>query len=413
MKKILFFMVLLLIPFVKIDAASFNVSASSKSVTVGSNVTIYVNGSDVIGKVNISSSNPSVLSSSSNSLWIEPSGSVTFKANKVGSAVITVTGSSLSDGAGNDVSLGSKTITINVVEKIAPKEVSSNNSLKSLSVDDYELSPAFESGTTEYNVNVKKGTTSVNIVATLEDSNSSVNGTGNIQVSEGLNPVTIVVTAENGYTKEYKLNILVEEEPVMFKIDDQDFNLVKQVEALPQVSSLYTQGTMEYKYKEDGEEKTIELPIYTSEVTGYTLVGAKDAKGNINLYIYDKGEFTLYQELSFNNNIVLYQKDTKNIPKGYKKTKINLNNREITLYQKDKDSDYYLIYGMNVDSGNTGWYKYDKIDNSIQRYDNTEIDNINKINNKYLLVIYVFSGISLFLILSIIILLFKIRNIKR
>ena len=68
---------------------------------------------------------------------------------------------------------------------------------------------------------------------------------------------------------------------------------------------------------------------------------------------------------------------------------------------------------MNVDSGNTGWYKYDKIDNSIQRYDNTLIDKLNKENKKYLTTLYVFSGISLFLLLSIIILLIKIRNIRR
>lgn len=81
-KKILFFMVLFLIPIVKINAASFNVSASSRNVTVGSNVTVYVQGNDATGKVNITSSDPSVLSSGTNTLWIEPSGSVTFNAKK-------------------------------------------------------------------------------------------------------------------------------------------------------------------------------------------------------------------------------------------------------------------------------------------------------------------------------------------
>lgn len=155
-KKILFFMVLFLIPIVKINAASFNVSASSRNVTVGSNVTVYVQGNDATGKVNITSSDPSVLSSGTNTLWIEPSGSVTFNAKKEGSATINVSSASLSDGAGNDINLGSKSITINVTAKTAQKELSSNNSLKSLSVEGYELSPAFEPGTTEYNVNVKK-----------------------------------------------------------------------------------------------------------------------------------------------------------------------------------------------------------------------------------------------------------------
>ena len=308
-KKLLFFMVLFLIPIVKINAASFSVSASSKSVTVGSNVTIYVKGSDVTGRVNISSSNASVLSSGNNSLWIEPNGSITFNAKKTGSATITVSSSSLSDGAGNDVDLGSKSITINVVEKQAPKQVSSNNSLKSLNISDLELEPAFDPGTTEYTVNAPEGTATINIQATPQDSNASINGIGEIAVFEGLNTLNIVVTAENGYQKEYKLNVNVKEEPIIVRINDKDVSLVKQANALPQVSSYYSPSTMEYKYEIDEEEKTIELPTYYSEVTGYTLVGIKDQKGNINLYIYEDGKYTLYNEVSFNNNIVIYEMD--------------------------------------------------------------------------------------------------------
>ena len=229
-KKILFLLVLCLIPIVKINAASFSVSSSSRNVTVGSTVTVYINGSDVTGKVNISSSNASVLSSSQNSIWIEPSGSVTFKANKVGSATITVTSSSLADGAGNDVNLGSKSVTINVVNKSTSSggnnvnkntgtQKSSNNSLSSLSVEGASLNPDFESGTTEYSLTVKEGTETINVSATPQDSKSSVNGTGNIKVSNGLNVIKVVVTAENGYEKTYLLNVTVEENPIIIEMD--------------------------------------------------------------------------------------------------------------------------------------------------------------------------------------------------
>ena len=68
---------------------------------------------------------------------------------------------------------------------------------------------------------------------------------------------------------------------------------------------------------------------------------------------------------------------------------------------------------MNVDNGNIGWYKYDKVDSSIQRYDSALIDDLTTKNNKYLTTIYVFSGICGFMLLSIMILLIKIRNVKR
>ena len=78
-----------------------------------------------------------------------------------------------------------------------------------------------------------------------------------------------------------------------------------------------------------------------------------------------------------------------------------------------KDSDYYLIYGMNVDNGNIGWYKYDKKESSIQRYDSALIDNLTIENNKYKKTIYVLGGICGFMLLSVMVLLIKSRNFKR
>ena len=406
----LFFIAMCLIGSVSVKAASFNLGASTRNVIVGSNVTIYVNGSDVTGRVNISSSNASVLSSNNNSLWIEPSGSITFKAKKVGSSTITVTGTSLSDGNGNDVSLPSKTITINVIEK--PKAASSNNSLKSLTIDGYELDPIFDPSTTEYNVLVKQGTESIDVSAITDDKNANVTGIGNISVSEGLNVISIVVTAENGYQKEYKLNVTVEEEPILVRINDIDMSIVKQESAMPQVSSLYSLDKQEYKYTIDGEEKTIEIPTYVSEVTGYTLVGIKDKKGKINLYIYKDEKFTLYNELNFSSNIVLYQMEPKKISKEFIKTKVKINEEEITAYQKDKNSNYYYIYGKNVYNNDIDWYKYDTNDNSIQKYDKKELDSLKIEKQKYLKTTYVMSGISGLLLLTIIILLVKVRKMR-
>ena len=104
-----------------------------------------------------------------------------------------------------------------------------------------------------------------------------------------------------------------------------------------------------------------------------------------------------YSELTFNNEIVLFIVDAKDIPKGYKKTTIKIGENEITAYQKDKNSDFYLIYGMNVDSGNTGWYHYDSVDNTIQRYDVEEINNLTYVNNRYYKTIIVLGAISIVL----------------
>ena len=62
-----------------------------------------------------------------------------------------------------------------------------------------------------------------------------------------------------------------------------------------------------------------------NEITDYTVVGLKDEKGNVGLFIYDldSGKYTKYQELNFNSNKIFLLDATK-IPKGLKETKIKM-----------------------------------------------------------------------------------------
>ena len=338
-RNLILMLILCLIPIVTVNAASLSVTANS-TVTVGSNVSVRISGGT--GKVGISSSNTSILSSGTSSLWIEPSGTVTFKANKVGKATITVRALDLADSNGNEMT-GSKSITINVVEK---KVYSSVNNLKSLNVDDYELSPKFDSSTTSYNVTVPKGTEKINIKAEVEDSKSNLSGTGEKSVAEGMNKFDIIVTAENGASKTYTLNVEVEEDPILINMNQQDYSIVKKEEILPQVSSYYSLTKIKYNYVVDGEKIEYELPAYYSEITKYTLMGLKDEKGNVELYIYDEktNKFTLYKEYNF-GNIVLYKTDTpkESILDDMIKTKVKLNEEELEAYQFTAGSEYYLL----------------------------------------------------------------------
>lgn len=393
-KRIIVLILLLcLFPIIKIKAASLSISAS-RTVMVGSNVSLKISGGT--GKVTFSSSNTSVLSSGSSSLWIEPSGTVTFKANKVGTATITVR-AELSDNNGVDFS-DTKSITIKVVE---PKSYSAVNNLKSLTIGDYSLNPTFDPGTTSYNVTVPKGTTTINIAAEVEDSKSSVSGLGEKSVTEGMNVFELIVTAENGSQKTYTLNVEVEEDPIIVNMNKQDYSIVKQEQAMPPISSYYSAIKIEYKYVVDDEEKIFEVPAYYSDVTKFTLLGLKDKKGNVNLYIYDKDskKFTLYNEYNF-GNIVLYKLNAKEdkILKDMIKTKATLNQNELDAYQFDEGSEYYLLYGINVNTGNEGWFMYDSKENTLQRYNIDDISSLIDKNNKYITVVLLLSLICFFML---------------
>ena len=47
------------------------------------------------------------------------------------------------------------------------------------------------------------------------------------------------------------------------------------------------------------------------------------------------------------------------------------------VYKINKDSDYDLVYGENVETGKKGLYLYDSVDNTIQRYYNEEVNSLN------------------------------------
>ena len=217
-----------------------------------------------------------------------------------------------------------------------------------------------------------------------------------------MNKFDIVVTAENGSQKIYTLNVEVEEDPIIVNMDKQDYSIIKKEDNLPQVSSFYSLTKIKYNYVVDGEKIEYELPAYYSEVTKYTLMGLKDEQGIVALYIFDEknNKFTLYKEYNF-GNIVLYRMETPKakILEDMTKTKVSINGEELDSYQFTKNSDYYLMYGINVNTGNKGWFMYDSKENTLQRYDIDDISKLIDKNNKFILVVLMLSVVC-FLMLT-------------
>ena len=86
---------------------------------------------------------------------------------------------------------------------------SSNNYLKSLSVDGYELEPEFIRENDTYTIYIKnrENVTSLNITAEADDDSAKIDGIGTVQITPDQNSININVTAENGNLKIYKINI--------------------------------------------------------------------------------------------------------------------------------------------------------------------------------------------------------------
>ena len=99
-------------------------------------------------------------------------------------------------------SSGGSTSSSNNLES---KNKSSNNNLSSMEIDIEGFT--FNPEVTEYNLEVNYDTKIITIRAITEDTLAIVTGAGEKALSVGENNYSIVITAEDGTTKEYKINI--------------------------------------------------------------------------------------------------------------------------------------------------------------------------------------------------------------
>ena len=233
MKKVVKYLSIIICTFIisisYVKAASYDVSVTSNTVTVGNSITLTIKGNDLAGKFTLSSSNSGVASLSGSSLWIDNnSQSVTISTSNAGTAVITITPTDVTSYDGNTIT-GNKTVTITVNSKPTSnpnnggnktgttttpkptKKKSSNNNLSSLTIEDYNLDKEFKKEVTEYSVVVENDVKKIKINAQLDDSSAKVEGTGEVEVKEGNNKIEIKVTAEDGSTKTYVINVTVKE----------------------------------------------------------------------------------------------------------------------------------------------------------------------------------------------------------
>ena len=385
----------------RVSAGDVSIVTNNRNPSVGSNVVVTVKAPNVAGNFSVTSSNQSVLSGGSSNSWIEGSVTYTFVAKAAGTATITVKPIDAADYDGNVFS-AVKSVTITVGNKTTSsstkKDLSSDNTLSSLSIDGVNLEPAFNKNTTSYNVNLEAGVTKINVKATPNDKSAKVTGIGEIEVSEGNNNIEVVVTAENGSTKTYTITANVKEyDPINVKVENSKYTVVRNIKNVTAPN-----GYEETKIKIKGEE----VPAFKNKTTGYTLVLLKDDKGNQNFYIYKDKKYILYKEYTF-NKIILYPMELKKVPKGYKKTKITFNDDKIIAYKKNKKSNYALIYGMNVETGKKHIYMYDTEEDTLQIYNDELNDVSDEKIEQYKMLSAGLSGLSVLLFLILIIVIMK------
>ena len=415
-KKILTGAFILLFAFIfKIDnvsAASCRIGVSApSSVVVGQSfkVTVTVAGSASIGsweytlsydssKVRLNSGTLHVVDYGNGSKS-SSSYSYSFTALQSGSATFKPVNASVLDYASTNECLsstGSASVSMKSQSEIEAS-YSRNNNLSSLSVEGADLSPSFNKNITEYQATLPVDTTKAKIIATAQDSKASITGAGEVDVVDGINKIEIIVTAEHGEKKKYVINLTVQElDPVKVKVDGKTYTVVRKKGQVENIPVGFTETTIKI-----GDQ---DVCAYQSEIAKILLVALKDNEGNIKLFIYDKNKnsYTSFMEAKGGEvNLLILNNEKIKTPLDFVKTSFKINDLKIEgyKYRYDKNDNYYLVYAKNLETGDEGFYLYDKKNSTFSRY-YKELSDIKDMHTKY--VFYVAAALALIFVLIII-----------
>lgn len=252
--------------------------------------------------------------------------------------------------------------------------------LKSLSLSEGTLSPAFSSGRTSYTAKVKYEVTSCKVFATATDGKATVAVGGKEALAVGKNTRTVTVTAQNGTQKTYTIVItrMAEGEKTGEESKPEDNTASTD-------NSAVIDGV---KYSIATDLSGFKLPngfkATTASHGGAEVAVAQDTDANFTVY-YLKGEnsesylpyileadgetFKKLKYATFGNNTYIFADipEDKSVPDGFYPSSVKIGDFDITAYKSPDESlsDFYYTYCF-FDKG-FGFYRYDSAEGVLQR----------------------------------------------
>lgn len=219
----------------KVNAATASISVDKENININQSARITVTINAATWQLKVSGGGISEksyageTSDAKNKITTE---TITFQPENVGTYTISLNGNVADESSVNgETSNVSDNVTINVTgdtnnenntnnsnnssssnnnstDTEEEEEKSSNANLASLTIGSGTLTPRFSKSTTTYAVTLEDDVTSLTVNAKAEDSKATVDISGNTNLKEGRNPITILVTAEDGTTKTYTINAI-------------------------------------------------------------------------------------------------------------------------------------------------------------------------------------------------------------
>lgn len=313
------------------------------------------------------------------------------------------------------------------------------NTLSSLEIENYKISPDFNKNTVNYTLTVKKDVTSVKINATLDSDKSSFNkgyGPRTVNLNYGVNTILIKVTSESDSTKTYTVKVTREDDRSSnnylksLNVSSGDFEFNKKTQnysftvqnevtsikvlAVAEDEKSTISGAKTYNLKEGLNKINIVVTAENKQTRTYTLQVTRIVK-NINKEVNNKLKFleiSNYQ-INFDPETTIYNLTIENessldiIPKVQDSTSSVVINGNENL----KDGSVIKLVVTAIDGSTKEYIINISKNEEIKKDDKKDDNNIVKVNKNRKLQIII--GVSSFLIIIVVVILFSIIGIKR
>lgn len=258
-----------------------------------------------------------------------------------------------------------------------------SSDLSSLSVDKGTLSPAFSSSVYEYTVNLSETEKEITFNATPADSAAVVTGAGKKKLNSQSNIFHITVKtakSKKTYTVTVALNnansdldsAKPDSNVLEVTVDSQKYHIVSDLSNV-MIPATLTPESINYK--------DMDITVVTDPKNKYEIyyLSSKDGKVSDWFYIDGLGDFHRLNYIISNNMIYITVEEEQNpsYEKSWTLSKLKLETGTVKAY-RSTDSRLNGIYVMYCyANGENGYYRYDTMNNTIQRAPDFILENNN------------------------------------
>jgi len=302
----------------------------------------------------------------------ELSFTVTFKALKEGSTSLNVQTREIVGEDLNNMSIsdGEKTVKITKEPVYVPSDI---KTLSDISVEGFDIAPAFDSSVTEYSLEVEYPVTSINVSATPTSKLASVKVSGASDFAVGENIVTVTVTAENGSKQNYTIKVIRKES--VYSAEKVTIDGIEFTFPIDETALTCPEGFMLSSSKYNGKDVISYLNLSgTIRIVALqrmqTSIVSPEGELVTSWFLYDEqnASFSLYIEYSPDTTayVLLTPPDDLKVPDGYSKEYISIGNNDVVVFKDPHfDNRFSLVYACPV-TGEAGIYVYDSLENTFQ-----------------------------------------------